>query len=137
MAAPDGWLDAVRKGQVCFDATVPRHFVSAGATDTLVRTFGGRANWPPAVEAELRRSGIGGIGDITGARFASIVELDAGEDQKVEDLRLTSLTRAEIRTKPTKNRGEAECVIVSRRTAHPVFMHDMQGRDWARADSIA
>jgi len=134
--ATDAWLDRVRTGQVCFDATVPRHFVSAGATQALIQTFAGRANWPQAIEVELRRSGVAGIGDILDGKFASITDLLPGEEQLVEDLRLTSLTRAEIRSKPTKNRGEAECVVACRRTGHPVFMHDMTGRDWARADGI-
>ena len=136
MGAPDAWLDPLRLGPVCFDTTVPRHFATAGAAGMLVTTFAGRAFWPPAVEAELRRAGVGGIGAILGGALATIVDLEPGENGKAEDLRLLSLTRAERKANLTKNRGEAECVVICERLKAPLVVHDAQGREWARLNGV-
>ncbi len=46
------------------------------------------------------------------------------------------MTRAEIRAKPTKNRSEAECVVISRRLGLPLVVHDEAGRDWGRKEGV-
>jgi hypothetical protein len=133
---PDAWLDPLRLGPVCFDTTVPRHFVTAGSSPILINTFAGRARWSPAVEAELRRAPVGGVSALVGGVFAQVVNLDPGEDQDAEDLRLTSLTRAERRVNLTKNRGEAECVVICERLKIPLVVHDEKGREWARLRGV-
>jgi hypothetical protein len=73
---------------------------------------------------------------LAGGPFATIVDLEPGEEQEVEDLRLETLTRADLRSKPTKNRGEAECVVVAKRLGLPLVMHDEIGRQWARRHGV-
>ena len=136
MAGPDAWLDPLRLGPVCFDTTVPRHFATAGAGDMLIATFAGRAHWPPAVEAELRRAAVGGVGTILGGALATVIALEPGEDRLAEDLRLLSLTRAERKTNLAKNRGEAECVVICERLKMPLVVHDAKGRERARLRGV-
>jgi predicted nucleic acid-binding protein len=114
------------------------HLVQSGHSELLVASFEGRATWPPAVRAELLRasSRIAGLRSLATGSFATVVDLEDAEELEVEDLRLETLTRAEIKGKPTKNRGEAECVVVCRRMRMPVVMHDEVGRAWARQRGV-
>lgn len=91
MGRADEWIDRFLAGRICFDTTVPRHFVAAGLSDCLA-PFRGRACWPPAVEAELRRAEFPGASTLVGGRFAEVSALTDDMDEEAEDLRLESLT---------------------------------------------
>jgi hypothetical protein len=131
MGRPDEWIDSFLQGRVCFDTTVPRHFIAAGLGAYLT-PFLGRACWPPAVEAELRRAQFPGASTLIGGQFAEVLPLTEEWDEEAEDLRLESLTRAERQRNLTKNRGEAECVILCEHEKMPLVIHDELGREWAR-----
>lgn len=122
------------QGSVCFDTTGPLHMVRCSRGHHLERAFAGRAVWPPAVHAELVRHSrtTAGLRLFADGPFATVIELEPDEEQLVEDLRLETLTRAELRSNRTKNRGEAECVVVAARLGIPLVVHDEVGREWAR-----
>lgn len=130
-------LSSLRAGPVCFDTTVPRHLARTGAAGEVLSAFAGRVRWPSAVAIELRRakSRVPGIGQLL--RLGAEVELDAAQEAEAEDLRRESLTEEEIRTHLTKNRGEAECVVLCAAEGWPLVVHDETGIAWAVRRGVA
>jgi len=114
------------------------HMEMSGLGEVLRLAFAGRARWPPAVRADLLRAAtrVAGLRALATGTFAEVVELEPDEDVEVEDLRLETMTRAELRLKPTKNRGEAECVVVCARLGLPLVVHDEVGRAWGRQRGV-
>jgi predicted nucleic acid-binding protein len=138
--APDTWLDPVRFGNVCFDTMIIRHLVPAGGGDLLKAAFAGRMVWPEAVAAELRLQSVHvpGLRAFLASCGATVLDLTTDEDLQVEDIRLEMFTRKSLAVEPTKNLGEAQCVLVCLRTEPCTLVcHDGKARDWARSHKIS
>lgn len=113
---------------------VVRALVSINEGDALCSAFRDRLMWPRAVDAELRRAAgsVAGLTEFLRNACAEVIDLTDEEVQDAKDLQLESLTREDIERAPTKNLGEAECVVLCRRIDGVLVCHDETGRAWAR-----
>jgi hypothetical protein len=137
-AAVDAWIGRLLGGQVLFDTMVIRHLCAAGGGSVLVAAFAGRLAWPEAVDAELRlqANSVKPVSAFLRDARATVLEVDAADEEEVEDIRIDMYSKAAARTSDTEHLGEAQCLFFAERDGYPLVTHDGRARARGRVAGI-
>jgi hypothetical protein len=128
MASDPNRLVRLRTGEICLDATVPRHLARCGRAAVVLEPLKDRLVWPTAVGNELRRAKVPNIPEVLSR--GREIELTEEQDQDVEDLRSEGLLENVVQ-RTTTNLGEAAGVILCEAHGWPLIVHDSKGQQWA------
>ena len=135
-SSADGWIARLLTEPIVFDTMIVRHLCNAGAGGALATAFAGRMLWPSAVDAELNLQAgyVRPLASFMASKPGRKIDIDAAEDDEVEEIRIDMYTKKVARASDTEHLGEAQCLFLAERDGYPIATNDGRARARARAN---